>query len=689
LSVTFTPTDTTDYNSVTTTTTINVSPARLIVAADNKTMTYDGSLPALTYTITGFVNSDGASVLSGTPGLRTSASSSSPAGSYPIDVAASGLSATNYTLVAQEGTLTIGAATPTITWANPAGITYGAALGATQLDATATVPGTFVYTPAPGALLSAGAGQTLAVTFTPTDTTDYNSVTTTTTINVAQAQLIVAADDKTISYGGTVPALTYTIIGFVNSDDDSVVSGTPRLSTSASNSSPIGPYPINVDVSGLSATNYTFAGQNGTLTIGPATPAITWANPADITYGTPLSATQLDATTTVPGRFVYTPTAGTMLSAGARQTLSVRFTPTDMTDYNSVTTTTTINVAQAQLTVAADDKTMTYGGTVPVLIYTITGFVNGDAASVVAGIPILRTNATSSSYTGSYPIKVDVSGLSASNYSLATQAGTLTIVRATPAITWASPAGIIYGTALGAAQLDATTTVPGTFVYTPAPGTVLSAGASQTLSVTFTPTDTTVYNSVNVATTINVAQAQLTVAADGKTMTYGGTVPVLTYTITGFVNGDAASVVTGPPILRTNATNSSPVGSYPINVNVSGLSAANYSFAAQDGTLTIGAVTPTSNAVVMGRTAFVTSLYQDLLLRSPVPTEISDWLYQLNSSRSLGIVASAINRSPERRTVLRSRHGIGMSFNAAWQHALTAMRHAIRAARRFHGLGKH
>ena len=41
-----------------------------------------------------------------------------------------------------------------------------------------------------------------------------------------------------------------------------------------------------------------------------ATPTITWAAPADITYGTALSATQLNATATVPGTFVYTPAAG-------------------------------------------------------------------------------------------------------------------------------------------------------------------------------------------------------------------------------------------------------------------------------------------------------------------------------------------------------------------------------------------
>ena len=45
-----------------------------------------------------------------------------------------------------------------------------------------------------------------------------------------------------------------------------------------------------------------------------ATLTITWSNPADIVYRTPLSSTQLDATASVPGTFIYTPPAGTVLS---------------------------------------------------------------------------------------------------------------------------------------------------------------------------------------------------------------------------------------------------------------------------------------------------------------------------------------------------------------------------------------
>ncbi len=82
-------------------------------------------------------------------------------------------------------------ATPTINWPAPTAITYGTPLSATQLDATAsyggeTVVGTFAYSPPSGAILTAGS-QTLAVTFTPTDSTDYKTVSAQTTLLVNQA----------------------------------------------------------------------------------------------------------------------------------------------------------------------------------------------------------------------------------------------------------------------------------------------------------------------------------------------------------------------------------------------------------------------------------------------------------------------------------------------------------------------
>ena len=99
-------------------------------------------------------------------------------------------------------TITVKTATPTITWANPAAIFYGTALSSAQLDATASVAGTFIYTPPLGTVLDAGNGQRLSVTFTPTDTTDYNTATATATLNVNKATTSIAwVDPDDITYG--------------------------------------------------------------------------------------------------------------------------------------------------------------------------------------------------------------------------------------------------------------------------------------------------------------------------------------------------------------------------------------------------------------------------------------------------------------------------------------------------------
>src|SRR5439155_3771039 len=81
------------------------------------------------------------------------------------------------------------------------------------------------------------------------------------------------------------------------------------------------------------------------------------------------------------------------------------------------------------------------------------------------------------------------------------------LAKSTPAITWNNPADITYGTALGGTQLNATASVAGTFVYTPAAGTVLGVGNSQTLHVDFTPTDTANYNTVSKDVVMNVVKA--------------------------------------------------------------------------------------------------------------------------------------------------------------------------------------
>ncbi|MBP5760332.1 MAG: hypothetical protein J6W90_03020, partial [Verrucomicrobia bacterium] len=79
------------------------------------------------------------------------------------------------------------------------------------------------------------------------------------------------------------------------------------------------------------------------------TPKVTWATPAPITYGTPLSSAQLNATANVNGTFTYTPAAGTILDAGT-QTLSVVFTPSDQSQ-KSISSNVLLTVNKADPTV--------------------------------------------------------------------------------------------------------------------------------------------------------------------------------------------------------------------------------------------------------------------------------------------------------------------------------------------------
>jgi len=91
-------------------------------------------------------------------------------------------------------------------------------------------------------------------------------------------------------------------------------------------------------------------------TRGKIAPTVSWPTPADITRGTELSGMQLDATASVPGTFVYTPSVGTVLSAGT-QTLSVTFTPADVKEYAKATMSVPITVNVIGNLTVADGQT--------------------------------------------------------------------------------------------------------------------------------------------------------------------------------------------------------------------------------------------------------------------------------------------------------------------------------------------
>jgi autotransporter-associated beta strand protein len=235
--------------------------------------------------------------------------------------------------------------TSTITWQNPADIVYGTSLGATQLNATANVPGTFSYTPAAGTVLHAGQGQTLNVNFTPTDTADYASASASVTLNVTKANPQITWPEPAGLFHGQ--PLTSTQLDAI-ADIPGTFAYSPDVGTLLP-TQPDNPLSATFTPDAAHIGDYNVVMANNVIDVFPATPTITWSNPADIQLGTPLSATQLNATASfqsqpLAGTFTYNPIAGTVLSVGQNQTLGVTFNPTNTTDFVSTTASVHINV---------------------------------------------------------------------------------------------------------------------------------------------------------------------------------------------------------------------------------------------------------------------------------------------------------------------------------------------------------
>ena len=179
------------------------------------------------------------------------------------------------------------------------------------------------------------------------------------------------------------------------------------------------------------------------------TPTITWTTPTAITQGTPLGSTQLNAKASVPGAFAYSPSAGTVLAAGTH-TLTANFTPADATAYTTATRSVTLQVTSTGMF-----KGPASGGGWSGRISGSTLLYNGQTYPIVNGRVSFPDCTT-------YIVAPDGALLGGSATPNCTLGGSGT--RTAPTLTWPTPAPVAAGTALSAAQLNATASVAGTYV---------------------------------------------------------------------------------------------------------------------------------------------------------------------------------------------------------------------------------
>lgn len=178
--------------------------------------------------------------------------------------------------------------------------------------------------------------------------------------------------------------------------------------------------------------NYLAASASQSTQTTKATPTITWATPAAITYGTALSSTQLDAKATyngasVTGSFVYTPARGTVLGAGTR-TLSVTFTPSNTTNYTTASASVTLQVNPATPKITwAKPSAITYG--------TALSSKQLNATASVAGGFVYSPPTGTVLSAGSHTLSVTFTPTNTTNYTTATATVTLVVNKASSATT--------------------------------------------------------------------------------------------------------------------------------------------------------------------------------------------------------------------------------------------------------------
>ena len=247
-------------------------------------------------------------------------------------------------------------------------------------------------------------------------------------LTVTKAQLTVTADNQSRLYGDPNPPFTYVITGFVNGDDISVVSGTADCTTTATQASPVGAYPITCTVGTLSAQNYVFAFVAGTLTINPAPLTVNVDN-ASRAYGDPNPAFTGTITGLKNGDVItanYSTTATQLSPVGTYPITATLVDPGGVLGNYTVTINNgTLTITPAALVITANNAARLYGDPNPAFTGTIAGIKNGDNITA-----IYTTPATPASPVGTYPIipaPTDNGTGALANYIVTLNNGSLTV----------------------------------------------------------------------------------------------------------------------------------------------------------------------------------------------------------------------------------------------------------------------
>ena len=252
-------------------------------------------------------------------------------------------------------------------------------------------------------------------------------------------------------------------------------------------------------------------------------------------------------------------------------------------------------VDHGSLNITANSTSKTYGDPMSFAgtEFTSSGLTNGDT---VTSVTLTSDGAAANAPAGNHsiiPSAPDGTGLT--NYNISYQNGALTVnqrgvtgsITATNKVYDGTTAATISSYSLSVVLFgDDATLTGGTANFS---DKNVGNGKSVTATgLTLTGTAAGNYSANTTASaSANITPATLTASADNKSRPFGQVNPPLTASYSGFGTGDSTNVLFGAPNLTTTADTNSPVASYPIFITAGSLSAANYSFAFTNGTLTV------------------------------------------------------------------------------------------------------
>lgn len=291
--------------------------------------------------------------------------------------------------------------------------------------------------------------------------------------------------------------------------------------------------------------------------------------PASLTYGSTASLSASPSAGISEGTVSYSAGSSTGCSVlgstlsvtNATGTCAITATVSAGATYAAATTSSTsVTLNKATLRVTAASPSVVYGAAVPTITptYNVGDLKGSDAIASLAGLvaPTCSTLYTTSTNAGSTPATTCTGG-SATNYSFSFTAGSVTINKADPVITWDTPLPIHAGN-LTSAELDAAASLPGSLVFTPSLGSAVAEG-TRTLSVTFTPTDSTNYNVVSKSVNLVVTGATAPNAPNAPTITNVG------------VTTSSSLAITWTPVSDSN-NGGSTITSYQYRFSLAGAS---------------------------------------------------------------------------------------------------------------------